>query len=176
MNQIASEVPSAILLNREFTLEQLRTEINSVPFPVIHLATHGQFSSKAQDTFLVTWDGNLKVQDLAELLQTRKQDITNPLELLVLSACQTAIGDKKAALGLAGFAVRSGARSTLATLWQVNDESTAKLMVEFYSSLTQQSGITKAKALQTAQLKLLKEPQYQHPFYWAPFVLVGNWL
>ncbi|NEP12117.1 MAG: CHAT domain-containing protein [Symploca sp. SIO2C1] len=176
VNQIASEVPSAILLNSEFTSEQLKSEINSIPFPVIHLATHGQFSSKAQETFLVTWDGNLKVKDLAELLQTRKQDITNPLELLVLSACQTATGDKKAALGLAGFAVRSGARSTLATLWQVNDESTANLMVEFYSSLTQQSGITKAKALRIAQLKLLEQPQYQHPFYWAPFVLVGNWL
>ena len=176
VKQIASEVPSAILLNSEFTSEQLRAEINSTPFPVIHLATHGQFSSKAQETFLVTWDGNLKVEDLAELLQMRKHDITNPLELLVLSACQTATGDKKAALGLAGFAVRSGARSTLATLWQVNDESTAKLMVEFYSSLTQKSGITKAEALRTAQLKLLEQPQYQHPFYWAPFVLVGNWL
>ncbi|NER21755.1 MAG: CHAT domain-containing protein [Symploca sp. SIO1C2] len=176
VNQIASEVPSAILLNSEFTSEQLRTKISSVPFPVIHLATHGQFSSKAQETFLVTWDGNLKVEDLAQLLQTRKQDITNPLELLVLSACQTATGDKMAALGLAGFAVRSGARSTLATLWQVNDESTAEFMVEFYSSLTQPSGITKAEALRTAQLKLLEQPQYQHPFYWAPFVLVGNWL
>jgi len=176
VNQIASEVSSTILLNSKFTLEQLRAEINSVPFPVIHLATHGQFSSKAQETFLVTWDGNLKVEDLAQLLGTRKQDITNPLELLVLSACQTATGDNKAALGLAGFAVRSGARSTLATLWQVNDKSTAKLMVEFYSSLTQQSGITKAEALRTAQLKLLAQPQYQHPFYWAPFVLVGNWL
>ena len=176
VKQIASEVPSAILLNSEFTSEQLRAEINSTPFPVIHLATHGQFSSKAQETFLVTWDGNLKVEDLAELLQMRKHDITNPLELLVLSACQTATGDKKAALGLAGFAVRSGARSTLATLWQVNDESTAKLMVEFYSSLTQKPGITKAEALRTAQLKLLEQPQYQHPFYWAPFVLVGNWL
>ncbi|NER92402.1 MAG: CHAT domain-containing protein [Symploca sp. SIO1B1] len=176
VNQIASEVPSAILLNSEFTSEQLRTEISSVPFPVIHLATHGQFSSKAQETFLVTWDGNLKVEDLAQLLQTRKQDITNPLELLVLSACQTATGDKMAALGLAGLAVRSGARSTLATLWQVNDESTAEFMVEFYSSLTQQSGITKAEALRTAQIKLLEQPQYQHPFYWAPFVLVGNWL
>ncbi|NES21407.1 MAG: CHAT domain-containing protein, partial [Symploca sp. SIO3E6] len=176
VNQIASEVPSAILLNSEFTSEQLRTEISSVPFPVIHLATHGQFSSKAQETFLVTWDGNLKVEDLAQLLQTRAKDITNPLELLVLSACQTATGDKKAALGLAGFAVRSGARSTLATLWQVNDESTAEFMVEFYSSLTQQSGVTKAEALRTAQLKLLEQPQYQHPFYWAPFVLVGNWL
>ncbi|NEQ68432.1 MAG: CHAT domain-containing protein, partial [Symploca sp. SIO2D2] len=175
VNQIASEVPSAILLNSEFTSEQLRTEISSVPFPVIHLATHGQFSSKAQETFLVTWDGNLKVEDLAQLLQTRKQDITNPLELLVLSACQTATGDKMAALGLAGLAVRSGARSTLATLWQVNDESTAEFMVEFYSSLTQQSGITKAEALRTAQIKLLEQPQYQHPFYWAPFVLVGNW-
>ena len=176
VQKIASELPSTILLDQAFTLNQLRAKINSTPFPIIHLATHGQFSSKAEETFLVTWDSRLYVKDLAELLQPREQDIANPLELLVLSACQTATGDKKAALGLAGFAVRSGARSTLATLWQVNDESTAKLMVEFYSSLVQKPEITKAEALRMAQLELLKQPQYQHPLYWAAFVLIGNWL
>jgi CHAT domain-containing protein len=77
-------------------------------------------------------------------------------------------------LGLAGVAVRSGARSTLATLWQVNDTSTASLMAEFYQELTQQQ-VSKAEALRQAQLKLLQQPKYQDPYYWAPFVLVGNW-
>lgn len=176
INQIASEIPSSILLNKNFTSAKLKAEISQVPFPIIHLATHGQFGVKAEDTFLVTWDGRINVKDLNELLQTRQTNLTNPIELLVLSACQTATGDKKSALGLAGFAVRSGARSTLATLWQVNDESTAHLMAKFYQQLAQKSGITKAQALRTTQLELLKQPRYQHPFYWAPFVLVGNWL
>lgn len=176
VNQIASEVPSAILLNQNFTLNKLKEQINHTPFPIVHLATHGQFSSKAEQTFLVAWDGRINVKDLNELLRERAKNISNPIELLVLSACQTATGDKKATLGLAGFAVRSGARSTLATLWQVNDESTAILMIGFYKKLSQNPGISKAKALRIAQLELLHKPQYQHPFYWAPFVLVGNWL
>jgi CHAT domain-containing protein len=176
VNQIASEVSSAILLNQNFTLDKLKAQINDTPFPIVHLATHGQFSSKAEQTFLVAWDGRINVKDLNELLRERSKNISNPIELLVLSACQTATGDKKAALGLAGFAVRSGARSTLATLWKVNDESTAILMIGFYQKLAKNPGISKAKALRIAQLELLQKPQYQHPFYWAPFVLVGNWL
>lgn len=176
VKQIASEMPSSILLDRDFTSEQLKKKISSIPFPIVHLATHGQFSSKADETFLLTWDSRINIKDLAEVLRTRQRDISNPIELLVLSACQTATGDKRAALGIAGLAVRSGARSTLATLWQVHDASTAQLMIAFYASLTQKPGITKAEALRTAQLALLKQPQYRHPFYWSPFVLVGNWL
>lgn len=176
VNQIAATLPTTQLLNQTFTTERLKNTLNDVPFSVVHLATHGQFSSKAEDTFLVTWDGRINVQDLDALLQPRIRDQSQSLELLVLSACQTATGDKRAALGLAGIALRSGARSTLATLWQVNDESTATLMVEFYQQLAENPGMTKADALRTAQLRLLKHPQYQQPFYWAPFVLVGNWL
>ena len=91
-----------------------------------------------------------------------------------MSACQTAKGDNRAALGLAGVAVRSGARSTLATLWSVQDKSTADLVTEFYRLLTQ-DGINKAQALRQAQLSLLKDTKYQHPYYWSPFVLNGNW-
>ena len=176
VNEIAATLPATQLLNQTFTTERLKRTLTDAPFAVVHLATHGQFSSKAEDTFLVTWDGRINVNDLDTLLQTRRRDPDQPLELLVLSACQTATGDKRAALGLAGMALRSGARSTLATLWQVNDESTSTLMVEFYRQLTENPGISKAAALRAAQLELLKNPQYQHPFYWAPFVLIGNWL
>ncbi|MBD0343444.1 MAG: CHAT domain-containing protein, partial [Coleofasciculus sp. Co-bin14] len=101
---------------------------------------------------------------------------SSPIELLVLSACQTALGDNRAALGIAGVAVRAGARSTLATLWAVNDEATAALMVRFYQELAN-STVTKAEALRRAQQSILKDPRYrQHPYYWAPYVLVGNWL
>ncbi len=103
--------------------------------------------------------------------------ILKPIELLVLSACQTASGDKRATLGLAGLALRSGASSTLASLWSVNDESTANLMSEFYRQLTEPNQfISKAEALRQAQLSMLKNPLYDHPYFWASFVLVGNWL
>jgi CHAT domain-containing protein len=175
LNQIASKVRSELLLNQEFTKTTLEKQINAVDFPVIHLATHAQFSSKAENTFLLTWDDRINVRDFDQLLRSRERQNTNPIELLVLSACQTATGDKRAALGLAGLAVRSGARSTLATLWSVQDDSTAEFMVKFYQELTQTEG-SKAEAIRQAQLALLKKPKYQHPFYWAPFILVGNWL
>jgi CHAT domain-containing protein len=93
----------------------------------------------------------------------------------VLSACQTASGDDRAALGLAGLAVRSGARSTIATLWSVNDAAAAVLMTSFYQELAK-PGTTKAEALRRAQLSTLSNPQFKSPYYWAPFILVGNWL
>lgn len=175
VNQIESEIPARVLLDQKFTSTTLQTQLNSAPFPVIHLATHGQFSSKAEDTFILTWDDRINVKQLDTLLRAREQGEVKPIELLVLSACQTATGDRRAALGLAGLAVRSGARSTLATLWSVNDRSTALFMVEFYRELGQ-PGVTKAQAVRNAQLALLKQPQYEHPYYWSPFILLGNWL
>jgi len=175
LSKISDQVPSEMLFNQEFTTNTLKQEIGAIPFPVIHLATHGQFSSEVEDTFILTWEGQVNVNDLDQLLQVREREDSQPIELLVLSACQTATGDQRAALGLAGVAVRSGARSTLATLWSVRDESTAQLMAEFYQYLTQAEN-SKAESLRQAQLSILKNPDYEHPYYWAPFVLVGNWL
>lgn len=174
IEKIEAKIPTKVLLNQQFTRDAVQEQIQKTAFPIVHLATHGQFSSNAEDTFLLTWDSRINVKDLDDFLRNRQQGIENPVELLVLSACETATGDQRAALGLAGVAVRSGARSTLATLWQVNDTSTASLMAEFYQELTQQQ-VSKAEALRQAQLKLLQQPKYQDPYYWAPFVLVGNW-
>ncbi|MGE5660415.1 MAG: CHAT domain-containing protein [Actinomycetota bacterium] len=175
VNQISSEVPSQVFLDRDFTEINLQKQLRGTSYPVIHLATHGQFSSNPEETFILTWDNKIKVKEFESLLRSREQSQTNPIELLVLSACQTAAGDKRAALGLAGVAVRSGARSTLATLWSVKDQSTADFMTEFYRDIIS-PGMSKAEAIRQAQLALLKNPQFQHPFYWAPFILVGNWL
>ncbi|WP_232435735.1 CHAT domain-containing protein [Rivularia sp. PCC 7116] len=175
INQIKSKISSQVLFNQEFTTKAIEKKIGNTPFPVVHLATHGQFSSSAKDTFVLTWDNRVNVKQLGELLQKRDTNSNNPIELLVLSACQTAQGDKRAALGLAGVAVRSGARSTLASLWAVDDNSTSAFMVEFYKQLAQ-SNISKAEALRQAQISLIKQKRFKHPFYWAPFVLVGNWL
>ncbi|MGK7903329.1 MAG: CHAT domain-containing protein [Hormoscilla sp.] len=175
VKEISEKIDSEVLLDREFTSQSFQDQIEAVDFSVVHLATHGQFSSNPDETFLLTWDGRINVKEFDRLLQNRGQQEISPIELLVLSACQTADGDSRAALGLAGMAVRSGARSTLATLWSVNDQSTAELMIEFYRQLTKRD-ITKAQALRAAQLALLKDRRYNHPFFWAPFVLVGNWL
>ena len=175
VSKIADLVPAEILLDKNFTRDRLREQITTLPYPIVHLATHGQFSSRAEDTFLLTWDDRINVRYLDQLLQDRDFAEDTPVELLILSACQTATGDKQAALGLAGVAVRSGARSTLATLWSIKDDSTAQLMIEFYRAI-QTPGTTKAEALRQAQLSLLRSPKYQHPYYWSAFVLVGNWL
>ena len=175
MSEIARLVPSKILLNENFTKERLRQAVTTLPYPIVHLATHGQFSSRAEDTFLLAWNGRIKVKDLDQLLQDRDFAENTPIELLILSACQTAEGDERAALGLAGVAVRSRARSTLATLWSTNDDSTAELIIQFYRAM-KIPGTTKAEALRKAQLYLLKSTDYQDPSRWSAFVLVGNWL
>ena len=180
LQEIKSTVPNTqVLLNEKFTTKAIESAVESVSAPVVHLATHGQFSSKAEETYIVTHDGKVNVNEFNSLLKTRETNQRGVIELLVLSACSTAAGDKQAALGIAGVAVQSGARSTLASLWVVDDEATALIMGEFYKQLKQEPNITKIEAFKRAQLTLLTDPrykQYQHPYYWSPYVLVGNWL
>ncbi|NEO68079.1 MAG: CHAT domain-containing protein [Moorea sp. SIO3H5] len=177
VQEITDKVTTDVLLNQEFTRTTFQTAIDSTPFPIVHLATHGQFSSNPKETFLLTWNDRIGIKDFDLLFQKRRLGILEPIELLVMSACQTAAGDNRATLGLAGFALRSGAHSTLGSLWSVSDESTTYLMKEFYQSLIQtKPSMTKAEALQQAQLKLRQDPLYEHPYFWASFVLVGNWL
>ncbi len=157
--------------NQSSILDQLKTGA----FPIVHFATHGQFTSQAEETFILAWQETLNLNELRELLQPLDQSQAHPIELLVLSACQTALGDDRAALGLAGVAVRSGARSTLATLWSVDDQATAQFMQQFYQNLVQQH-LSRAQAVQKAQLSLLYNEQFMNPYFWAPFILVGSWL
>jgi CHAT domain-containing protein len=138
------------------------------------VASHGQFESDPKRSFLLTHEGKLTMNRLEELIDLRRFG-DRPIELLTLSACQTAAGDDRSALGLAGVALKAGARSALATLWSVDDESTSLLISEFYNQL-RIPAISKAKALQKAQRKLLEQHGYQHPIYWAAFLLIGNWL
>jgi CHAT domain-containing protein len=164
------------LLDKDFTSQALEGKISSIPFNVVHLATHGQFSSRPEDTFILAADGPMNVTDFDLLLRRRDETYSQALELLVLSACQTAEGDNRATLGLAGVAVRAGARSTMASLWNVGDRSTAILVGEFYRELVS-AKVTKAEALRRAQVTLLqKYPNYSRPGYWAAYVLLGNWL
>lgn len=162
------------LLNQEFRTPLLEQELRDSRYGILHIATHGRFSTDADDSFLLTFDGKLTMTTLDRLigLFRFRQD---PLELLTLSACQTAVGDDRAALGLAGVAIKAGARSALATLWFINDEASAALISEFYRQLRDPS-VSKATALQRAQTKLLGDRVYEHPAYWSPFLLLNNWL
>ncbi len=173
---------SEILLNQDFTEKSLQEKLQESDFPVVHLATHGQFGSTSDQTFILSGSESgsplINVNRFDNLLRTGNLRRSQPIELLVLSACNTAEGDNQAILGLAGVAVRAGARSTIATLWGANDEATAELMSKFYENLAADTQISKAKALRQAQISLLatQDSQYRHPYYWAPFVLIGNWL
>ncbi|MFN6461557.1 MAG: CHAT domain-containing protein [Nostoc sp. DedVER02] len=175
VKQISKAVRSSMLLNQQFTSQALADRVKSSSADVVHLATHGQFSSRLEDTFLLTWDGEVNVKELSELLKNRGGESSKAIELLVLSACDTAAGDDRAALGLAGLAVKSGARSTIATLWPVKDKAAEMLMTRFYDQLRQPK-ITKAEALRQAQIDLIRQTDFNDPFFWSAFVLVGNWL
>jgi len=177
------------LIDENFTASNLQTKIESAAYNVIHIATHGQFQSNPKGTFILAGQDSstekgdripvkyLDVDELDGLVQLSSQ--TNPIELLVLSACETAAGDNRAALGLAGVAARGGARSTIASLWSLNDKSTAYFMGKFYQKLAnaqKNTQETRAEILRSVQQEFLQDPRYKHPVYWSPYILLGNWL
>ncbi len=166
---------SDTLLDEGFTLAKLNSKLTDEQYSIVHIASHGQFDRDVRKTFVLTYDSKLTLNDLEALIRP-SQYRGRPVELLVLSACQTAAGDDRAALGLAGVAVKAGARSALATLWFVNDQSTSALITEVYNQLRQTPPVSKAKALQAAQIKLLSDRRYRHPCYWSPYLIIGNWL
>ena len=141
---------------------------------MVHIASHGVVENDVNKSFLLAYDDKITMNRLSQLVGLLQYRQT-PLELLTLSACETAIGDDRAALGLAGVAVKAGARSALATLWFIDDKATSELVDEFYRQLRDPS-VTKAVALQRAQLMILNEPGYGHPSFWAPFLLISNWM
>jgi len=165
---------SEVLLNQQFRIPSVEKELQERPFNVVHIASHGQFDSDVKKTFLLTFDDKLTMDRLDQVVG-RLRFREEALELLTLSACQTAAGDDRAALGLAGVAIKAGARSALATLWYINDPAASELVAEFYRQL-RDPVVSRAKALQRAQLKLLSTWHYGHPGYWSPFLLLNNWL
>lgn len=179
IEDISNEINTGeTLLGQEFIQSNMEKQLNSNNFSIVHIATHGNFSSNPEDTYILDWNEKIKVKDFDNLLRLSVNNESQPLELLILSACKTAMGDRRAALGLAGVAIKAGAISTLATLWQVNDASTAEFMQQFYQELKNPQ-LTKAEAVRQAQLALLKnypDTDYNRFYYWAPFVIIGNWL
>lgn len=160
------------LRDREFRVPSFERELRGRDYSIVHIASHGEFDSDPKKSFLLTYDGRLSMDALERVMKlARFRD--DPVELLTLSACRTAAGDDRASLGLAGVAVKAGARSALATLWYVNDQASSLLVADFYRRL---AATSKAKALQQAQREVLGDARFRHPGYWAPFLLIGNWL
>jgi CHAT domain-containing protein/Tfp pilus assembly protein PilF len=174
LQELQTLLGSQNLVNREFLAVNLEKKLKEEQFSVVHVASHGEFGNDVENTFLLTFDDKLSLDRLNQMIGVfRFRD--NPLELLTLSACDTAAGDDRAALGLAGIAIKAGARSALATLWNINDEAAVDLVLDFYREL-KNPATSRAVALQRAQLKLIENPRYEHPGYWSAFLMINNWL
>ncbi|MEQ9621208.1 CHAT domain-containing protein [Coleofasciculus chthonoplastes] len=182
-------------LNQDFTLENLKQERQLQPFGIIHLATHGEFKSgHPENSYIQLWDTKLRLDQLREL------KLYEPtVELLVLSACRTAVGDEDAELGFAGLAVQAGVKSALGSLWYVSDEATLGLMTEFYRQL--ETAPIKSEALRQAQVLMIRgevrledgkllgsgesitlppelaeigDKDLSHPYFWSAFTMIGS--
>lgn len=172
LNVVEEILGGTELINQEFTFSNLQAKLRRKNFPVVHMATHGKFGVDSQSTFILGYDQQISIEELDNLLRSRGR--REAVKLLTLSACQTATGNNRSALGIAGVAVRAGVESAVATLWYINDEATVPLIAEFYSQL-RQPDITRAEALRQAQLKMISNVNYNHPAVWSPFILIGNW-
>ena len=173
LKRISASFPdSKLLLNEDFTRPNLQQEFQATTYPIIHIATHGKFGTIPEDSFLVIGNNQkLTITDLEQDIRNFNENY-DLLELLTLTACQTAIGDDRTTLGLAGITVQAGVKSTLASLWFIRDDYSKILITEFYDNL--KTGMSKVEALQNAQKNLIK--QGIHAGIWSPFILIGNWL
>ena len=210
MSKIHLMYPGVVLKDESFTIPAITEELHNKNYSILHIASHGQFSGDAAKSYIVAWDGKLDIDKLSGFIRAGRSR-KGPIDLLTLSACSTAAGDERASLGLAGMALKAGAKSVIASLWDVNDWATAQFFIGYYQLLKNEPALTKAKALRKTQLSMLhsimpdepaaatrglnprtskrgdvdaasSEPEstelsasYTHPYYWAPFVLTGDW-
>jgi CHAT domain-containing protein len=162
------------LLDAQFTVGQLRQQAESGDYRIVHIASHGVFGGNAETSFILAYDDLITMNGLQGLLKAAKLQST-PIELLSLSACETAEGNDRSPLGISGAAIKARARSVLGTLWPVADEVAKALMKSFYDGIAN-ARLSKTEALRRAQLEWIRHPDWSHPFYWAPFIIIGNWL
>lgn len=195
INTISKQWKSKAFLDENFTLENLKSQRYDQPFGIIHLATHAEFRpGKLQNSYIQLSNTKLRLDKVRELGWNDP-----PVELLTLSACRTALGNKDAELGFAGLAVQAGVKSALGSLWYVSDEGTLGLMAQFYQQL--KNTPIKAEALRKTQIAILKgemlldkgvlqlplskntipipslagrSKKLVHPYYWSSFTLVGS--
>jgi CHAT domain-containing protein len=187
IDAVITRIPGKKLLNDEFTGDRLKAELKQQFYSIIHIATHGEFGSEPEDTFIITGKNpatgkheKLSFNELDQKIRSVTRS-NNLLELLALTACKTAAGDERSTLGLAGVAIQAGAKSALASLWAIQDHATAEIAISFYSKLLNDPNMSKAEALQATQTEFITGKtevgeQFTHPAYWSPLVLIGNWL
>lgn len=173
LEQIQGLYNGALLVNEQFDRETFTREITDRQPNVVHIASHAYFDETPERSFLATHTDKLGFDDLRAAIGTSK--FRRPLELLTLSACETAAGSSKAALGLAGVAIRAGARSAVGTLWRVSDQASSELIVAFYREL-KNADAGRAEALAQAQRTMVADQQFGHPYYWSGFLMINNWL
>jgi CHAT domain-containing protein len=171
LEEINKIVSGEIFLNESFSQKNMTQNLLQKKYTIIHMATHGEFGGTPERTFLLTHDKRLNMNSLEQLIKLSR---SSSIDLLTLSACQTALGDERAAFGLAGIAVKAGVNCAIATLWSVDDFSSQRIITDFYKNAYRHK-MSKAKALQQAQISLINEIQYWQPLFWAAFLLIGNW-
>ncbi len=174
MEQVSANLKGELLMNDRFLLDTFAGRLQGGDYRVVHIASHGFFGGSSEENFIMAYDNILGIDQMEDLIRT-KQFAARPVELIALSACQTAEGDDRTPLGIAGVALKSGARSVLGSLWPVSDSATQELFTNFYNYLRDET-FSKAQALQQAQAALIRDPEHRHPFFWAAFIIVGNWL
>ncbi|MEH1920747.1 CHAT domain-containing protein [Nostoc sp.] len=173
------------LIDQDFFPESFQQTLDKTTYPIVHIASHAQFGIIPEDTFIVTGKNQkLTISQLENSLRNLNSK-SDGVELLTLTACETAVGDDRATLGLAGVALQVGVKSAIASLWSVTDESTSELVKTFYTNY-RNAGMSIAEALQQAQIKMIHpknlppseemNPRYNNPAYWAPMIAIGNWL
>lgn len=173
LDRISAIIPSERLQDDQFVLDRFAKEVGK-SFRIVHIASHGLFSGDPERSFIITHDALLDMNRLADLFRSGAQS-DEPVEILTLSACQTAEGDERSPLGLSGVAIKSGARSAVGSLWPVADEAAQTLLPDFYHNLATTTE-SKAVALQQAKVALMQDQRFAHPAFWSPFILIGNWL
>ena len=171
---LAQLVDTRQLFNEEFTEKNMSEELTQNNFPLVHIATHGQFNGTIEDSFLLTYQEKISLSALERILNAHQNNFPNkPIELLTLSACQTATGNNRATLGLAGVAIRSGVSQVIGSLWFLNDSAENELITDFYHSLLLDK-MSPYEALRQAQVKMLHEPIFSHPALWSSLILIAN--
>jgi filamentous hemagglutinin family protein len=200
LETITSKLPGDFFLNETFTINNFEEQRDERPYQIVHLATHGEFRpGQPSNSYIQFWDSRLTLDRLQQMGWRWNNP---PLDLLVLSACRSALGDRQAELGFAGLAVQAGVPSALASLWYVSDQGSLALMTQFYQQLRTAS--TKAEALRQAQLAMINgevtiqsgqlfyrsednnsvvlppelveqhHQDFSHPYYWAGWTIIGS--
>lgn len=172
LKKLSNLLQTEALENETFTLENFKQEI-AKGMSFVHIASHGYFAGDPKKSFVMAYDHLLNMTQLAHIFRN-EAFLQNPVDLVTLSACQTAEGDDRSPLGLSGVVVQTGVKSAIGTLWPVADEAAQAFFSDFYRYY-QEAGGSKVQALQTAQQQLMQNEAFKHPLYWAPFVLIGDW-